>query len=411
MTTKRVDVSGPGFSDDDSPPASNLSSMQRAIVTIQKMRTKLEALERARTEPIAIVGMACRIPGGANTPESFFKLLEDGVDTISEIPADRWRVEQEGANSEGDTRALRWGSFLTNVDRFDAAFFGISPREAESMDPQHRLLLEVTWEALERAGQLPERLMGTKTGVFVGIWAPDYQLRVLTRDPNDLDAYCFTGTVLSTAAGRLSYILGVQGPCMAIDTACSSSLTAIHLACQSLRSGESTMAIAGGVNLMLAPSTTHLLSKTQALSPDGRCKTFDARANGYVRGEGCGMLVLKRLSDAERDGDSILALIRGSAVNQDGRSTGLTAPNVLSQQALLRQALESARLSPQDIAYLETHGTGTSLGDPIEVEAIKAVFGAPRDRGAKCVLGALKSNIGHLEAAAGVAGLIKAVLA
>lgn len=411
MTTKRVDVSGPGFSDDDSPPASNLSSMQRAIVTIQKMRTKLEALERARTEPIAIVGMACRIPGGANTPEAFYKLLEDGIDTVSEIPADRWHVEQDGPNSDGDARALRWGSFLTNIDRFDAAFFGISPREAESMDPQHRLLLEVTWEALERAGQLPERLMGTKTGVFVGIWAPDYQLRVLARDPNDLDAYCFTGTVLSTAAGRLSYILGVQGPCMAIDTACSSSLTAIHLACQSLRSGESTMAIAGGVNLMLAPSTTKLLSKTQALSPDGRCKTFDARANGYVRGEGCGMLVLKRLSDAERDGDSILALIRGSAVNQDGRSTGLTAPNVLSQQALLRQALESARLSPQDIAYLETHGTGTSLGDPIEVEAIKAVFGAPRDRGAMCTLGALKSNIGHLEAAAGVAGLIKAVLA
>lgn len=375
------------------------------------MRTKLEALERARTEPIAIVGMACRIPGGANTPESFFKLLEDGVDTISEIPSDRWRVEHDGPNSDGDTRALRWGSFLTNIDRFDASFFGISPREAESLDPQHRLLLEVTWEALERAGQLPERLMGTKTGVFVGIWAPDYQLRVLSRDPNDLDAYCFTGTVLSTAAGRLSYILGVQGPCMAIDTACSSSLTAIHLACQSLRSGESTMAIAGGVNLMLAPSTTNLLSKTQALSPDGRCKTFDARANGYVRGEGCGMLVLKRLSDAERDGDSILALIRGSAVNQDGRSTGLTAPNVLSQQALLRQALENARLSPQDITYLETHGTGTSLGDPIEVEAIKAVFGAPRDRGAKCFLGALKSNIGHLEAAAGVAGVVKAVLA
>ncbi len=411
MTTKRIDVSGSGFTDDDSAPASNLSSMQRAIVTIQKMRAKIEALERTRTEAIAIIGMGCRIPGGADTPEAFFKLLDDEVDAITEVPPERWHIEPESATSEGDARALRWGSFLRDIDRFDAAFFGISPREAESLDPQHRLLLEVTWEALERAGQLPERIVGTKCGVFVGIWAPDYQLRVLTRDANDLDAYCFTGTILSTAAGRLSYTLGAQGPCMSIDTACSSSLTAIHLACQSLRSGESSMAIAGGVNLMLAPSTTKLLSKTQALSPDGRCKTFDARANGYVRGEGCGMLVLKRLSDAERDGDTILALIRGSAVNQDGRSTGLTAPNVLSQQALLRQALENARLGPADIGYLETHGTGTSLGDPIEVEAIKAVFGGPRERGATCVLGALKSNIGHLEAAAGVAGLIKVVLA
>ncbi|HRI64616.1 MAG TPA: polyketide synthase, partial [Polyangium sp.] len=315
MTTKRIDVSGSGFTDDDAAPASNLSSMQRAIVTIQKMRAKIEALERTRTEAIAIIGMGCRIPGGGDTPEAFFKLLDDEVDAITEVPPDRWHIEPESATSEGEARALRWGSFLRDIDRFDAAFFGISPREAESLDPQHRLLLEVTWEALERAGQLPERIVGTKCGVFVGIWAPDYQLRVLTRDTNDLDAYCFTGTILSTAAGRLSYTLGAQGPCMSIDTACSSSLTAIHLACQSLRSGESSMAIAGGVNLMLAPSTTKLLSKTQALSPDGRCKTFDARANGYVRGEGCGMLVLKRLSDAERDGDTILALIRGSAVN------------------------------------------------------------------------------------------------
>lgn len=411
MTTKRLEVSAAGFSEDDSPPASNLSSMQRAIVTIQKMRAKIETLERTRIEPIAIIGMACRIPGGGDTPEAFFKLLEDGVDAVSEVPPERWRIEPEGPNSEGDARALRWGAFLKNIDQFDASFFGISPREAESLDPQHRLLLEVTWEALERAGQLPERLTGSKAGVFVGIWAPDYQQRVLARSQEDLDAYCFTGTVLSTAAGRLSYTLGLQGPCISLDTACSSSLTAIHLACQSLRSGESTMAIAGGVNLMLAPTTTKLLSKTQALSPDGRCKTFDSRANGYVRGEGCGMLVLKRLSDAERDGDTVLALIRGSAVNQDGRSTGLTAPNVLSQQALLRQALESARLAPQDIAYLETHGTGTSLGDPIEVEAIKAVLGSPREKGATCVLGAVKSNIGHLEAAAGVAGLIKVVLA
>lgn len=412
MTTKRHDIlPSPGFSDDDSAPASNLSSMQRAIVTIQKLRAKVESLERARTEAIAIVGMGCRFPGGANTPEAFFQLLEAGVDAVTEVPSERWPLERESADSEGEQRSLRWGAFLKDVDRFDAAFFGISPREAESLDPQQRLLLEVTWEALERAGQLPERLMGSKTGVFVGIWSLDYQQRVIALEQEKLDAYCFTGNVLSTAAGRLAYTLGLQGPCMSVETACSSSLTAIHLACQSLRSGETSMALAGGVNLMLSPTTTKLLSKTQALSPDGRCKTFDARANGFVRGEGCGILVLKRLSDAERDGDTILALIRGSAVNQDGRSTGLTAPNVLSQQALLKQALENARLSPQDIAYLETHGTGTSLGDPIEVEAIKAVLGGPRERGATCVLGAVKTNIGHLEAAAGVAGVMKVVLA
>lgn len=412
MTTKRHDlVPSPGFSEDDSAPASNLSSMQRAIVTIQKLRTKVESLERARSEPIAIVGMGCRFPGGANTPEAFFRLLDNGVDAVSEVPPERWPLERESADSEGEQRSLRWGAFLKDVDKFDAGFFGISPREAESLDPQQRLLLEVTWEALERAGQLPERLMGSKTGVFVGIWSLDYQQRVIAQEQDKLDAYCFTGNVLSTAAGRVAYTLGLQGPCMSVETACSSSLTAIHLACQSLRAGESSMALAGGVNLMLSPTTTKLLSKTQALSPDGRCKTFDARANGFVRGEGCGILVLKRLSDAERDGDAILALIRGSAVNQDGRSTGLTAPNVLSQQALLRQALENARLSPQDIGYVETHGTGTSLGDPIEMEAIKAVLGAPRDKGATCILGAVKTNIGHLEAAAGVAGVIKVVLA
>lgn len=412
MTTKRHDlVPSPGFSEDDSAPASNLSSMQRAIVTIQKLRTKVESLERARSESIAIVGMGCRFPGGANTPEAFFRLLDNGVDAVSEVPPERWLLERESADSEGEQRSLRWGAFLKDVDKFDAAFFGISPREAESLDPQQRLLLEVTWEALERAGQLPERLMGSKTGVFVGIWSLDYQQRVIAQEQDKLDAYCFTGNVLSTAAGRLAYTLGLQGPCMSVETACSSSLTAIHLACQSLRAGESSMALAGGVNLMLSPTTTKLLSKTQALSPDGRCKTFDARANGFVRGEGCGILVLKRLSDAERDGDTILALIRGSAVNQDGRSTGLTAPNVLSQQALLRQALENARLSPQDIGYVETHGTGTSLGDPIEMEAIKAVLGAPREKGSTCILGAVKTNIGHLEAAAGVAGVIKVVLA
>jgi len=411
VTTRRPDPPSNPIHDDDAPPASGLSSMQRAILTIQKMRAKIESLERARVEPIAIIGIGCRFPGGANNPEAFFQLLEDGVDAIREVPPERWPLEAEGPDTEGEERALRWGSFLDDVDKFDASFFGISPREAESLDPQQRLLLEVSWEALERAGQLPERLMGSRTGVFVGIWALDYQQRVLAQGEDKLDAYCFTGNVLSTAAGRLAYTIGLQGPCISVETACSSSLTAIHLACQSLRNGESSLALAGGVNLMLSPATTKLLSKTQALSPDGRCKSFDSRANGFVRGEGCGMVVLKRLSDAERDGDAIIALIRGSAVNQDGRSTGLTAPNVLSQQALLRQALENARVAPSDVGYVEAHGTGTSLGDPIEVEALKAVLGGPREKGSTCVLGALKTNIGHLEAAAGVAGLIKVALA
>nr|QVV57685.1 malonyl CoA-acyl carrier protein transacylase [Myxococcales bacterium] len=411
MSTRNLDIPVNVVQDDEAPPPSGLSSMQRAILTIQRMRAKIEGLERARTEPIAIIGMACRFPGGADTPEAYFELLEKGVDTIGEAPAERWDEGGRARAADAEARALRWGSFLQGVDLFDAAFFGIAPREAESLDPQQRLLLEVTWEALERAGQLPERLMGSRTGVFVGIWSLDYQQNVLGMSQDELDAYCFTGNVLSTAAGRLSYVLGLQGPCMSVETACSSSLVAMHLACQSLRNGESNLALAGGVNLLLSPTTTRLLSKTQALSQDGRCKTFDAQANGFVRGEGCGMLVLKRLSDAQRDRDPIIALLRGSATNQDGRSTGLTAPNVLSQQALLRQALENARVAPSDIGYVETHGTGTALGDPIEVEALKEVLGGPREEGATCVLGAVKTNIGHLESAAGVAGVIKAALA
>jgi acyl transferase domain-containing protein len=399
--------------DDDAPPASGLSSMQRAIMTIQRMRAKIEGLERAKIEAIAIVGMACRFPGGANSPEDFLRILEDGVDAITEVPPGRWPLGEQRTEGDADdyeSRAVRWGAFLDGVDEFDARFFGISPREAISLDPQQRVLLEVAWEALERGGQVPERLMGSRSGVFIGLCSLDYQRLVLAQKDEDLDAYCFTGNLNSTAAGRVAYSLGLQGPCMIVDTACSSSLVAIHLACQSLRSGECNLALAGGVNLMLAPDQTLLTAKSKALSADGRCKTFDARANGYVRGEGCGVVVLKRLSDAERDGDAILAVIRGSAVNQDGRSTGLTAPNVLSQEALLRQALENARVAPMDVGYIETHGTGTALGDPIEVDALRAVFGGPRETTSPCVLGAVKSNIGHLEPAAGVAGLIKAVM-
>ncbi|MGK3986565.1 beta-ketoacyl synthase N-terminal-like domain-containing protein [Sorangium sp. So ce136] len=389
--------------------ADYLSRLLKAAAAIKELEAKLRAQERQRTEPIAIIGMGCRFPGGADDPASYFRLLEEGVDAVSEAPPERFALDA-ALVPPGD-EVLPWGAFLKEVDRFDAQFFGISPREAVKMDPQQRLLLEVAWEALEHAGVAADRLAGSRTGVFVGITTNDYQLLSATAALEEQDAYAATGNGHCFPPGRLSYVLGLEGPSMAVDTACSSSLVAVHLACQSLRSGESSLALAGGVNLILSRLTTRLIAQLQALSPDGRCKTFDARANGFVRGEGCGVVVLKRLSDALSDGDRVLALIRGSAVNQDGRSTGLTAPNFLAQQAMLRQALQSARVSPAEVGYVETHGTGTSLGDPIEVEALAGVLGQPREDGSVCALGAVKSNIGHLEAAAGVAGLIKAVLA
>ncbi|UQA61055.1 type I polyketide synthase [Polyangium aurulentum] len=409
MILRPPDVPANAVPDDDAPPPSGLSSMQRAILTIQRMRTRIEAFERAKAEPIAIIGMACRFPGGANSPEAFFRLLEEGLDAVTEVPRERWPMS-EASTADPEARAVRWGAFLERVDLFDAQFFGISPREAAKMDPQQRLLLETTWEALEQGGQVPERLVGSRTGVFLGIMNNDYAELSSMAGVEQEDAYTTTGNGHCFPVGRISYAFGFQGPSVAIDTACSSSLVAVHLASQSLRNGECNLAVAGGVNLMLVPSTTRRFAKTQALSPDGRCRAFDASANGFVRGEGCGMVVLKRLSDAERDGDTVLAVIRGSAVNQDGRSTGLTTPNLLAQEAMLSQAIESARVSAADIGYVEAHGTGTSLGDPIEVEALKAVLGSPREDGSPCVLGAVKTNVGHLEAAAGVAGLIKTVL-
>ncbi|XXX76160.1 type I polyketide synthase [Sorangium sp. So ce134] len=379
------------------------SRLHKAAITIKELGAKLEALQKRASEPVAVIGVGCRFPGGGAHPEAFFEALAAGVDGVRRIPPERWSAE---AIAPGRPE-LRWAGLLDAVDEFDAAFFGISPREAVRLDPQQRLLLEVAWEALERAGQRADHLLGSKTGVFVGMWRADYG-HFVREAP--IDAYSVSGSLLSTAAGRLSYTFGLEGPCMIIDTACSSSLVAVHQACQSLRSGESDLALAGGVNLLLDPVGIAMMLEMHMLSPDGRCKTFDAAANGIVGAEGCGVVVLKRLSDAERDGDPIVAVIRGSAVNQDGRSTGLTAPNVLSQQALLRQALESARLAAEDIGYVETHGTGTSLGDPIEFEALRAVLGAPRADGAPCVLGALKTNLGHMDAVAGVAGLIKAIL-
>ena len=383
-----------------------LARLREATRALRATLDERDALAKERSEPIAIVGIGCRLPGGANSPQAFWDLLAAGRDTV--VPLEpRWT--RLGVQPE--ELLPRWAALLTEpIDEFEPAFFGIAPREARSMDPQQRLLLEVAWEALEDAGIAPLSLKQSRTGVFVGVCTDDYSTLVERQPAAEKDAYSTTGNMLSILTGRLSYTLGLQGPCFAIDTACSSSLVAIHLACKSLRSRESELALAGGVNLIMSLDSTTGLSRIQALSPDGRCRTFDALANGYVRGEGCGLLVLKRLGDAQRDGDRIWAVVRGSALNQDGRSTGLTAPNVLAQEALLREALKDAGVEPEAVGYVETHGTGTSLGDPIEVQALRAVLGKPRADGGRCLLGAVKTNIGHLEGAAGVAGVIKAAL-
>jgi myxalamid-type polyketide synthase MxaE and MxaD len=387
------------------------SPLQQAYFVIRDLESKVAALT---SEPIAIIGMACRFPGGASSPEAFWDLLEKGRDGVVDVPADRWDVD---AHHDPDPDVpgkmyTRKGGFLGPIDGFDARFFGISPREAIHMDPQQRLLLEVSWEALERAGVAPGRLAETRTGVFVGTGPSDYaQLHFHAGDPSAIDVYDGTGNAGCFTAGRLSYLLGVQGPSLMVDTACSSSLVAVHLACRGLRAGECDVALAAGVHLMVTPETFIFLSRSRALAPDGRCKPFDASADGYGRGEGCGVVVLKRLSSARADGDRILAVIRGSAVNHDGPSSGLTVPNGRAQQALLRGALESAGISPAEVGYVEAHGTGTSLGDPIEADALAAVLGEGHSSQRPLWIGSVKSNIGHLEAAAGIAGLMKTVLA
>lgn len=361
-------------------------------------------------QAIAIIGIGCRFPK-ANNPEVFWQLLRNGVDGISEVPTSRWDAHAfyEPSRSQRGKMNTRWGGFLEQVDQFDPQFFGISPREAESMDPQQRLLLEVSWEALENAGKAPEKLAGSNAGVFVGISNFDYsQLQI--NQTTQLDAYTSTGNAFSIAANRLSYFLDLHGPSWAVDTACSSSLVAVHQACQSLRQEECELALAGGVNLILTPQLTITFSQAGMMAADGRCKTFDADADGYVRGEGCGVVILKRLGDAQRDGDNILAVIKGSAVNQDGRSNGLTAPNGHAQQAVIRQALQNANVAAAEISYIEAHGTGTFLGDPIELNSLKEVLMQERSPEQTCVIGSVKTNIGHLEAAAGIASLIKVVL-
>jgi len=357
------------------------------------------------SEPIAIVGMGCRFPG-AYGPEAFWQLLRDGVDAITDVPASRWDVAQfydPDPRKPGKTN-LRHGGFLDGIDQFDAAFFGIAPREAITMDPQQRLLLETTWEALEDAGMVPDHLRGSQTGVFIG----NYSIRMwqhLVDDP-----YATTGTGNCIAANRISYCFDFKGPSLAVDTACSSSLVAVHLACQSLQTGESDLALAGGVNALLLPTVTVGFSKGGFMSGAGRCQSFDASADGYVRSEGVGVVVLKRLSEAIAHQNPIYAVIRGTAINQDGFSNGIAAPNPRAQEAVLRTAYYQAGIAPGQVQYIEAHGTGTKLGDPVEMEALGTVLAEGREPGSVCTVGSVKTNIGHGETAAGVAGLIKVAL-
>ncbi len=388
------------------------AKLRAAVAALQKQQEKIAALEARQHEPIAIIGMGCRFPGGADDPDAFWHRLLDGVDAIREVPAARWPVDafyDENADAPG-TMSTRWGGFLDDVDRFDARFFRISPREAVSMDPQQRVLLEVSWHALEHAGLDPARLNGSDTSVFVGLTALDYAKVLYRDDVSRIDTYGATGNVANVASGRLSYFYGFRGASVTVDTACSSSLVAIHLACQSLRTGDASMALAGGVNLMLAPDNSVAVSRAHMLAPDGRCKTFDRAANGYARSEGCGVLVLKRLSAAQADGDRVIAVIRGTAVRQDGARSGLTVPNGPAQERVIRAGLEAARVQAGEVGYIEAHGTGTSLGDPIEAEAIAHVFQPGRPKSKPLVIGALKTNVGHMESAAGVGGVIKAAL-
>jgi len=389
--------------------------LRRAYTTIEKMQARIQALEKKAAEPVAIIGMACRFPGcGYDGLNTFWENLCDGRDAITEVPEERWDIDKyyDPNSSAPGKMSTRWGGFIEHADLFDATFFGITPREARSMDPQQRLLLEVAWEALEDAGRGSLlSLNGSATGTFVGISTDDYgQLQMIQNGSAGIDTYFASGTARSVASGRLAYLFGLKGPALSIDTACSSSLVAVHQAYLSLLAGECNMALAAGVNLMLSPFNTITLSKYQMMAPDGRSKTFDAEADGFVRGEGCGVVVLKRLKDAVADRDQIHAVIRGSAANQDGPSSGLTVPNGPSQIAVIREALHRGGITPGQVKYVETHGTGTALGDPIEVRSLGECFGSDHSQDDPLIIGSVKPNIGHLESASGIAGLIKVIL-
>lgn len=391
-------------------PIPQPQTLEEAQREIERLRAQLET-GNAPQEPIAIVGMGCRFPGGVDSPEAFWDLLASGGEALGDMPASRWDVDAyyDPEMSVPGKMYVRQGSFLDEIDQFDPRFFGMSPREAASLDPQQRLLLEVSWEALEHAGIAPDRLKGSQTGIFVGQYWDDYSMqRIYATGPDEIDRYAQLSGLRGLSAGRIAHVLDVHGPAMQVDTACSSASLAVHLACQSLRNRESDLALAGGVSLILALEHLIGICQMKALSPDGRCKTFDASADGFGQGEGCGMIALKRLSDAIRDGDRILALIRGSAVNHDGHSRTVTTPSGPAQRAMLQQALENAGVDPHQLDYIEAHGTGTPLGDPIEVMAIARVL--CQERSHPLFIGSVKTNVGHLDAAAGVAGLMKVVL-
>src|SRR6185437_11245240 len=380
-------------------------------LTEQKSGPAVATAVARSDEPIAIIAVSCRFPGAPN-PEAFWELLSGGVNAIREVPEDRFDID-EFYDPDPDTAGktyTRFGGFLDGIDGFDPEFFGISPREAVWIEPQQRLMLETVWEGLERAGYSPAALRGSRTGVFAGVAANEYAHLLSAESIDKIEPYFITGNALNAISGRVAFALGLEGPAVAVDTACSSALVAVHQACQALRSGDCDLALAGGVNVLLSPVTVIAASRARMLSPVGRCKTFDASADGYVRSEGCGILLLKRLSDAVRDGDRVCAVIPSSAVNQDGASSGLTVPNGGAQQRLIGAALARAGLAGGDVDYLEAHGTGTPLGDPIEVQAAAAAYGASRDADRPLLMGSVNSNIGHLESASGAAGLIKVVL-